>query len=366
MLEEFADALWGLEVGEISAPVKVGEDYHLIHLLAIQATEVEPFEVHAAELAEELTAARRGEARRQALAQAEATVGAVFHPQALAPDAPADALLYRVRERIKSGGDVGRWRENLSLEEIERYNDAESRQRYFREEYERELLVEYARLVGLDKRPGLVVRRRALRQLRLAEAFMAPLIEARAAAAPAPEGTLRNHHEEHRGSFITPLKVGLEQIHVSWSGLSGDSEEVRIAAAAERAGQITAKLAEGAAPRDFSETAGVVVSRRPLQEFDQLPAILRELLSPDLQYSPLPVLEAAPGALYGPVRAGEYFLIVRLAEVQPARAMDFEECRAAVEADYRRSLEPALLKYELDARLSAAGFRFLVPLPGPA
>ncbi len=364
---EFADALWKLQQGEISPPVQVGEDYHLIHLLAINATQVEPFEDHREEIAQRLYSERLQAARRQALAQAERACGGEFHADALAADATPGALLYRVGDERVWAADYRRWLDNLPPDVTDFYAIRENRERHFREEYERGLLVGLARSLHLDESPEILPRRRANRELRLAEALLAPLVQARAAQIPVPEETLRAFKDDRKGQYVTPLQVLVDQIHVGWPHTGNGAEEERIVAAARRADDIMQKLAAGAVQRDIAALPDVSWhSQRQPQAFDDLPANVRDLLANSLQYSPLPVLDATPGALFGPVRENDHLLIVRLVRVLPARTQEYEECRAQVLADYRASLEPELLRYELESRLSDAGFRFLDQPAGPA
>lgn len=362
--EEFAEALWKLDPGEISPPVRVDNDYHLIYLVAVHATEVTPLEAVGETIARRLHAARLEEARRAALQEAERISNATFQVEGLLPDATPGALVYRVGARQVTAADYRAWMEGLPADAREYYGDLQNRERHFRDEYRQGLRVELARSRGLDQAPEFLLRRAVNRNLRLAEGFLDPQLRQRVADMAVPEETLRAYFLEHRGRYIAPLEVALDQIHVTWprSGGSGESEESRIEAAAQRAVELAEQLAGGAARRTLPAVPHVSwYSMRAPQPFGSLPDRVRELLSEDVQYSSVQVLDAAPGTVYGPLREEDHFLLVQLTEIRPARALDYHECRAQVEADYRDSRREELVYDELEDQLAQAGFRFLAP-----
>ena len=70
-MSEFSDALWSLELNEVSQPVKTTFGYHLIELLEVEELELPTFEERRDELVEENQLALASEALQEALTEVD-------------------------------------------------------------------------------------------------------------------------------------------------------------------------------------------------------------------------------------------------------------------------------------------------------
>ena len=363
LLLEFGEALWALGEGEVSGVVKGGGGYHLIHCLAISATRAPSFASQLPVLVARVRERKIGKATDDALVRAASLTHAEFNPAALAADATAGAVIFRAGTERATMGEHRNWVAKQPPELVEHYGQLENREQYYRDQYEQWLLVALARHEGLDQQPELRRRSGALYHLRLAEQLVGDIAVRKAKEQPVADETLRRFYEEHSGVFVEPFRAEVDQIRVTWP--EGDGKEPlvgRMEEAERRAEVVAVRLRAGATRRDLEGDAQIHwYSAKSPQFLADMSEPGQRLLGPDVQYSSLPVLDATPGTVYGPIDETDHFLVVRLRSVIPSRFLGYDEVRAQVEAHYRSSQVLDLAYQNLESRLRKANFRFIAP-----
>jgi PPIC-type PPIASE domain len=351
---EFANELWKLDEGEISAPVFVGGGYHLIHCLLHHPTQTIPFAQVSAGIGEMLYQASQQKARQKAIDEAQKRMGAQFYPDVLKLDGKPQDVIYHINDATITLADYRRWADSLPDDLKQYYGNLENRRTFYRQEYERVLLVALARESGLDRTRAFKARHCAYLKLELAKALIKPKIESELAEISVTEEDLRFHHGEHKGRFIEPFRVELEQIHVGWNVKKGGQDPVHINTAKVKAKEVVRLLESKASRKRITRMPHVHIdwfSSKEPKTLEELPDTLKTLLQDDVVFSDLPALEAESGKIYGPVRMQDHFLVVLLGKVTPARFLGFEECQDQVEIEYRTSLTPELTFQELRSRV---------------
>jgi len=342
--------------------VKGDGGYLLIQCLVISPTRAPSFRSQAGTLALRMRRQRIDAAVAAARQRATELAHAEFNPAGLAADATPGALIYRIGDECETMSDYRRWVAGQPPEVVEYYGRLENRVSLCRGQYELGLLVALARHEGLDRTPEFRRRRDDYRRLLLAEHLVQRTVKQKAAEPRIEEEILRRYHEQHEGFFVEPFRVEVDQVRVSWPERGkGEPVAQRIAAAERRAEAVAARLRQGATAKDLRGENVNWYSAKAPQSLDDLSQAVRGLLQHDVQYASLPVLDATPGKVYGPVEQDNHFLVVRLRSITPARFLSYEESRAQVEAAYRSSLIEDFTMQDLAGRLQKANFRFLTP-----